>query len=324
MNARNSSAQGFVLRLAAAQKLAALGAAPFPAKSGHPPMPGWTDLATDDPNAAMRVMREHSRCAQIGIRTGPGKLGNLVVADIDNKNGKNGTAALKALVAQHGGEFPRTGPCVATPSGGLHYYLRAPDGMRVKNSVSEIADGIDIRGYHGFVVVPPTERDGRAYRWKRSIFDHAIPMAPDWLLPLIEKKEPAAPATPVVIEPYHRNDSDLWAPDALTKAIDDITAKLKPGRARLLFSRAAYLAGFVVAGRLPEATVRKALFDASCANGLVKDDGAVSVHRTISNGFAKGFAEPKPMPTPKQNDARRAIRAPSALNSCVEADDGQE
>jgi hypothetical protein len=49
---------------------------------------------------------------------------------------------------------------VETPSGGKHFWYRG----QMKSSVRKIAPGIDIRGIGGYVLLPPSVIDGRAYK----------------------------------------------------------------------------------------------------------------------------------------------------------------
>jgi len=62
--------------------------------------------------------------ANIGLVTG--KQTNLVVVDVDVKNGANGLESLKQLQLECG-EFDTR--VVRTPSGGLHYYFSYPRGV---------------------------------------------------------------------------------------------------------------------------------------------------------------------------------------------------
>lgn len=95
----------------------------------------WTEAIGDGP--------EHYN---IGVLTGQG----LVVLDIDMKQGKNGRASLQDLQDNYGvlpGSY-----AVKTPSGGYHIYFALPDGVFIPNSAGTLGDGLDVRGFHGFVV----------------------------------------------------------------------------------------------------------------------------------------------------------------------------
>jgi len=92
----------------------------------------------------------------IGIITGA--VSNLIVIDIDNKNGKNGFDYISGL------DFAEI-PSVKTPHNGLHLYFRYSEG--VKTYASE--KGIDIRSDGGYVVAPPSAIDGIKYEWYKPI-----------------------------------------------------------------------------------------------------------------------------------------------------------
>jgi hypothetical protein len=96
----------------------------------------------------------------IGMPTGAGS-GRWVV-DIDVNN-KPGLASLAALEQQHG-KLPPT-LTARTPSGGQHRYFRW-NGVDIRNSEGQIADGIDVRADGGYVIVPPSiNTNGMTYTW---------------------------------------------------------------------------------------------------------------------------------------------------------------
>jgi hypothetical protein len=98
------------------------------------------------------------------IATPTGKPSGSYVVDVDKKNGVNGFETLAALEAEHG-PLPET-LTAETPSGGRHFYFRFPDTEPpLGNTVGKIGPGIDTRGEGGYVIVPPSIIDGRAYRW---------------------------------------------------------------------------------------------------------------------------------------------------------------
>lgn len=127
--------------------------------------------------------------ANIGLRTGAG----LLVVDIDPARG--GEDSMTALLTVNG-SLPPT-PEAVTGSGGRHIYFQT-DG-EVRNSVSAVGAGIDIRGDGGFVVAPPSiHATGRSYEWAsgRGIGDLPLAPVPQWLLTLCVRRPTAtAPST---------------------------------------------------------------------------------------------------------------------------------
>jgi hypothetical protein len=84
--------------------------------------------ASNDPAVVEQMFREYP-LADIGVVTGA--ISGMWVLDIDNKDGKNGSAALDALRFQHRdsrgqrARLPKTA-IVESPSGGVHYYFQHP------------------------------------------------------------------------------------------------------------------------------------------------------------------------------------------------------
>src|SRR5205823_5185035 len=93
------------------------------------------------------------------------------------------------------GELPST-PRQRTWSGGTHYVFAYAPG--VKNSVSRLGAGLDVRGEGGYIVVEPStvsedERTG-TYAWDRlaNPFEQPLATMPAWLL---ERVKSAGAAT---------------------------------------------------------------------------------------------------------------------------------
>ena len=94
--------------------------------------------------------------------------GNLVVLDVDMKNGKNGKRSIEIWEAEHG-DFPGT-VMANTPSGGVHYFFRVEDPSQYKNTVEALM-GVDIRGDGAYVLVYPSGAggDGKMYTWRHGV-----------------------------------------------------------------------------------------------------------------------------------------------------------
>jgi hypothetical protein len=75
---------------------------------------------------------------------------------------------------------------VRTPSGGRHFYFRAPAGVTVRNSAGKLAEGIDVRGAGGYTVFPPSETDAGVYTVIRKA---KVAPAPDELIELLTRSE---------------------------------------------------------------------------------------------------------------------------------------
>jgi len=136
----------------------------------------------------------------VGIRTG--EISRLVVVDIDlhsqEANGHESMAELK----RQGLDLPFGSPkrgcgIVLTPTGGMHLYYLAPEGVQMKNSSSLLAPGIDTRAEGGYVVAPPSRTPKGAYVWQQC--PAQLLAAPEWLVESLSVKvyEPNAPRPPL-------------------------------------------------------------------------------------------------------------------------------
>lgn len=102
----------------------------------------------------------------------------------------------KALVAEH--ELPPT-YTVRSPSGGLHYYFRFPEGITVRNDQGRvICKDVDIRGVGGYVVAAGMRATYTKHQREFAgtydvIDDSAIALTPQWIVDrLVEREEKAA------------------------------------------------------------------------------------------------------------------------------------
>lgn len=129
---------------------------------GNPdcPRPGkvpWTPHGFKDASTHEQTIRAwwtRWPDANIGFATG-----RYVVLDVD---GPEGEAALAELEAKHE-KLPAT---LAVRTGkGRHLYFAA-NGARVRNSAGKLGPHIDVRGYGGYVILPPSlHENGTRYEW---------------------------------------------------------------------------------------------------------------------------------------------------------------
>lgn len=139
--------------------------------------------ATTDP-AQIKAWWKRSPRANIGIATGAAS--GIFVLDVDLPDGPASLEKLEKLAMERDGNEIES-VVVQTGGGGQQIYFRSPD-FEVKNSASQIAPGLDIRGSGGYVVAPPSiHPSGEAYYGE--VFREGIAEAPDWFLDLICKPE---------------------------------------------------------------------------------------------------------------------------------------
>jgi putative DNA primase/helicase len=124
-----------------------------------PLITGWQDNASSNWGGIQDLFRNYPTAA-IGVVTG--KKSNVIVIDLDERERFSGVANFKKA----GYELSET-VRTKTPSGGIHLFYEAPQ-IRIPNSVSKIAEGVDVRGDGGYVIVPPSITKWGKYVWDCS------------------------------------------------------------------------------------------------------------------------------------------------------------
>ena len=139
-----------------------------PAK--HPrTMHGLKDATTDREIVAKwwEIWPHANICIRTGAESG------IVVVDVAPRHG--GGENWIALMEEHG--YEHDGPICITGSGGLHLYFQHP-GEEIRNSAGVVAEGIDVRGDGGYVVVPSSNhQSGAMYDWSDT-FDPNATVSP--------------------------------------------------------------------------------------------------------------------------------------------------
>jgi hypothetical protein len=186
----------------------------------------------------------------------------------------------------------------ATRSGGRHLFFRHVDGLR--NSVSRIADNVDVRADGGFVIWWP--RQGL-----RVLSDAEIAEWPDWLLELARGVNPSVPLEGLVDggmgERRHGTDgfkayNGKWMgertlnPLARCKALQRKVEQAQHGKRNLLLHWASYRFGWMIAENVISADVAALLLESSAKiNGIWGDDGAAQCRATIKSGISAGIRD---------------------------------
>ena len=128
-----------------------------PSEIKKPALKGdWKQHATSNPNQIIKWWSEKNY--NPAIATLPDN--ELVILDYDCKPGQKGQQAWdthEAVGLEH--TF-----VVETPTGGKHSYFLAPEGTKIPNSASKIAENVDVRGQSGgYVVAPGSTIHGKPY-----------------------------------------------------------------------------------------------------------------------------------------------------------------
>jgi hypothetical protein len=145
----------------------------FPCKpGGKEPLTahGFKD-ATTDPD---RIRAWWSRWPDANIAMPTGKRSGFVVVDVDPEHG--GYDSLAEL-HEGGHELPLTAT-IKTGGGGVHHYLRYPEGEEIRNSAGKLGPGLDIRAEGGYVIVPPSVTEGPY----EVLHKRPIAEMPEWLI----------------------------------------------------------------------------------------------------------------------------------------------
>jgi len=232
--------------------------------------------------------------ALIGLPTG--NASGLFVIDIDVKHGNNGLETLAALEKEHG-PLPET-LTVRTWSGGEHRYFIYPrdiDLTKYKplgNSSGRLGRGIDTRGEGGYVIVPPSQIDGKFYEYIN--FGVKPAPLPAWVLkillrPLDDEKptQAARPFNPV-------DDAHGGTPYGIKalEGIIDKTANAPKGERNInLFESAIRYGALQAGGELTDAGIG-VLKQAALQTGLTLDE----VEKTFKSGYEYGLKHPAKAP----------------------------
>ncbi|MCL2625113.1 MAG: bifunctional DNA primase/polymerase, partial [Planctomycetaceae bacterium] len=125
--------------------------------------------------------------ANIGLR-----CKHCLVIDLDNKDGKNGSADLARIAEQLGQLHPVT--MAASGSGGWHLFFAKPDVDIIGRTNVEWngnKTGIDIRVGNQYVIAPPSlHESGKFYTWHTPLvpLDQLTPVPKKWIDGFLPKK----------------------------------------------------------------------------------------------------------------------------------------
>ena len=118
-----------------------------------------------------------------------GALSGFAVLDVDVRpdQGKHGDEVLRQLETEHGA-LPDTTQ-VLTPSGGRHYWFRT-NASAIQSGTDKLGVGLDVKADGGYVVIPPSAINGRAYTFEASSDPSDVGFAelPTWVTERLAKK----------------------------------------------------------------------------------------------------------------------------------------
>ena len=144
-------------------------------RHGKKPLLPWREKSSNLSKQLDRWAKEFSDC-NWGLDCGKS---NLLVLDVDCKNGSDGKESLLRLELE-AVKLVHTFT-VATPNGGLHYYYRGKRGSR-----NAFRPGLDVKSDGGYVVLHGSKLDSGEYR----IVDNApVAATPAWLTGFLREEQ---------------------------------------------------------------------------------------------------------------------------------------
>ena len=279
----------------------------------------WRDLSTTDSETIKSWWKQWPDSLP-GIDLA--KIG-VVVLDGDRHGGPDGVAGLSQLFKEHNLDTSAIPMVITLQNGGRHAWFKQPTDLNgsepLGNRDRAIRDsGINVRGHGGFVVAPGAKFRGNQYQrchgtpsTIEAFRNGTIPILPPSLVGLLREgaskldfdAETAQPTPTPAPKPNGSSShyplaapprEEAYADTALRNTINELAALAEGSRNIELNTAALKMGHQVAAGRIDRATVEKGLYDASVANGLVKDTGPHAVRATIASGLNTGIKEPSP------------------------------
>lgn len=117
--------------------------------------------------------------ANIGLDCG---RSGFVVIDLDKRADADGLVEWEHFTSQHK-LAPRTATSL-TGGGGRHLLFKTLEGVKIKNSASRLAPGIDVRADGGYIVLPPSiHPSGKPYAWEND--DTEVEPIPDVVVQIL-------------------------------------------------------------------------------------------------------------------------------------------
>jgi hypothetical protein len=266
-----------------------------------PAVKNWEQRATVDPDRITRCWTAGPY--NVGVATGPA---GLVVVDLDTAkpNEKppaawdlpgvaSGLDVLAVLSERAGEELPLDTLIVSTPSGGLHLYFAAPEGVRLRNTAGDRGQGlgwhVDTRAWGGCVAAPGSLVNGRPYLVD---VESPIVVLPAWLTKLLQPKPlPAAPLVPIALHGRDRRSRYLNA--AVAAEVARVEGAVGGERNHKLYEAACALGQLVAGGALTETDVRDTLMRAAAGHIAVNAYTLNTAEGTIRSGLRAGAKRPR-------------------------------
>lgn len=265
-----------------------LGLGPWltPLRGKVPVLDAWPTLPpVDEPQVREWVEIGYN----LGLRTGS-RSGVVVIDDDQAKHAASGYTP------------PPTGLVVGSPTGGRHYYYRAPTPCH-GNSASKLAPHVDVRGEGGQVVFAGSAHPaGGVYRIVSAEAPAELPTATLAVL----CPPPTAPALP-------QTRGAGYARTALLREVARVRSA-GPGMRNDALNRAAFSLGQLIAGgALDRAEVESELVAAAKLVGDGENGEDKKIASTLQSGLTAGMRHPRRVPERPTQRVAVATRETSVL-----------
>jgi P4 family phage/plasmid primase-like protien len=175
-------------------------------KAKHPVLSGWLETNSnnyiENIKNAFEYYRKMGQREIINLGAVTGKNYNKFVVDVDIKN--NGMETWDQLIGDNIIDTMR----VKTRSGGYHYHFEYDERLDMFSNISEAIEfngkkvGIDFRTDGGFIIIPPSEYDGKKYLMD---IETSPKKMPDWLFLKLKEHYSKKPIQPsLMVQPQNK------------------------------------------------------------------------------------------------------------------------
>lgn len=191
---------------------------------------------------------------------------------------------------------PRT-MAVETPSGGLHYWYRLPEGTSWswKSDSGALGWQLDVKAGWGYAVAPGTVTPKGAYRALGDCRD--VAELPAWLA--ADLKRTGHYLTPQGVRQrmtatrllaQMRPISDKYVQSVVQAEVDQLARTTEGGRNAATFSAARAIGRFITSGQLSESEVETLVVNAAQDAGLSEREALTAARSGVRAGMARGAA----------------------------------
>lgn len=281
----------------------------FPLSQGSKvPLKGTAgqDDATNDPAILAQWAKVHPH-ANAGVHCAPS---GLYVVDVDCGGEKVGGESWDALVLEHGHVETLT---VRTPSGGLHFYYRMPEGDVLTNTSGKLGQHIDTRG-NGYVVAPGSVVNGVTYE---IVSDVEIAELPEWIADAVRKPKRGASTRPIL--PY-----ELADPTEVERRIVALATELADapdGHGNHEANKIGFMVGGYVGAGQVSAHVAQSILEGAFVGWTFRDRASErGLYSTLARAIAEGAGSPRPWTAASFPEAGLSFPEPADATAEATAD----